>query len=222
VNLSSLGSISPVLANGWQRDTDTWIYGSSSYFYIAGKNVTARFPRGTKISIIQGGTVKYWYVNYSEFSYGNTSVVLALTPDFTLENAAITSPRYSYASNPQGFPACFTHSDSWDGFSTDPSGGCCNYSVEGGMVTLNVYRAVDGTADANNCTINLPLESRDAANYVAFSFGYTVKEATLALGFAYVTQKSYGATLIHAPGAAATDWNTSGNKNWVGQIRYHL
>jgi len=221
MNLSALGSISPVLANGWQRDTDTWLYSSAYVFYIAGKDVTARFPRGTKVKLTQT-TEKFWYVDYSVYDSGNTGVVLMINGDYTLDNAEITSPHYSYASNPQGFPACFTHSDSWDGFSTDPSGGCCNYSVEGGMVTLNVYRAVDGTADANNCTINLPLESRDAANYVAFSFGYTVKEATLALGFAYVTQKSYGATLICAPGAAATDWNTSGNKNWVGQIRYHL
>lgn len=45
MNLSALGSISPILSNGWQRDTDTWLYSTDYVFYIAWKDVKARFPR---------------------------------------------------------------------------------------------------------------------------------------------------------------------------------
>lgn len=221
MNLSALGSISPVLANGWQRDTDTWLYSTPYVFYIAGKDVTARFPRGTKIKLTQT-TEKFWYVDYSVYDSGNTGVVLMINGDYTLDNADITSPHYSYASNPQGFPACFNHVDSWDGFSTDPSGGCCNYSVEGGIVTLNIYRATAGTADANNCAINLPANARNVSGYATFSMGVSIKTTTVAMGFAHVAQNGSSATLYHAPGTASTDWNTSGDKNWTGQIRYHL
>ena len=156
------------------------------------------------------------------YDSGNTGVVLMINGDYTLDNAEITSPHYSYASNPQGFPACFNHVDSWDGFSTDPSGGCCNYSVEGGIVTLNIYRATAGTADANNCAINLPANARNVSGYATFSMGVSIKTTTVAMGFAHVAQNASSATLYHAPGTASTDWNTSGDKNWTGQIRYHL
>ena len=221
MNLSALGSISPILSNGWQRDTDAWLYSTAYVFYIAGKDVTSRFPRGTKIKLTQT-TEKFWYVDYSTYTGWNTGVALAINADYTLANATITSPYYSYASNPQGFPAAFNHVDSWDGFSTDPTGGCCNYSVEGGMVTLNVYRATAGTADANNCAINLPLTARNVSGYATFSMGISIKTSTVAMGFAHVAQNASSATLYHAPGTAPTDWNTSGDKNWTGQIRYHL
>jgi len=95
---------------GWQQDTDEWIYGSAlyNYFYIANKDVTDKFPPGTKIKLTQT-TEKFWYVDYSAVGeLGHTSVVLVANSDYTLVDAPITNPCYSYDINPEGFPWDFT------------------------------------------------------------------------------------------------------------------
>jgi len=95
---------------GWQQDTDEWIYGSAlyNYFYIANKDVTCKFPPGTKIKLTQT-TEKFWYVDYSAVGeLGHTSVVLVANSDYTLVDAPITNPCYSYDINPEGFPWDFT------------------------------------------------------------------------------------------------------------------
>jgi len=96
--------------HAWQEDTDEWIYGSDiyNYFYIANKDVTCKFPPGTKIKLTQT-TEKFWYVDYSAVGeLGHTSVVLVANSDYTLVDAPITNPCYSYDINPEGFPWDFT------------------------------------------------------------------------------------------------------------------
>lgn len=92
-------------SDGYIDATDTWTYASASSFTIAGVDRTAKFPKGTRIRLTQT-TDKYFYVTSSSFST-NTTVNITGGSDYSLANAAITSPRYSYIDCPQGFPQWF-------------------------------------------------------------------------------------------------------------------
>jgi hypothetical protein len=96
---------------GWIPNNDTWTYASATTFTIAGVDRTAMFPKGTKIKLTQG-TVKYFYVVGSSFST-NTTITVTGGSTYTLANAAITSPYYSYASTPQGFPQFLAYTPTW-------------------------------------------------------------------------------------------------------------
>jgi len=98
----ALGNINTILSNGWIPDSDTWIYVSSTSFKITGKNVTSKFPVGTKIKLTQT-TVKYFYVTAAAFAT-DTTVTIAGGSIYTLANATIVNPYYSYAETPQNYP----------------------------------------------------------------------------------------------------------------------
>lgn len=91
---------------GWITPPDTWTYASATTFTIAGVNRTAMFPKGTKIKLTQG-TVKYFYVVGSAFST-NTTITVTGGSDYSLADATITSPYYSYVETPQSFPDYFS------------------------------------------------------------------------------------------------------------------
>lgn len=92
-------------AVGWTLDTDTWVYASASTFTIAGKDVTAKFTKGTKLKFTQT-TVKYAVVVASSFST-DTTVTILVNTDHTIANAAISANYYSYQACPQGYPEWF-------------------------------------------------------------------------------------------------------------------
>lgn len=89
---------------GWLHDTvNTWVYGSATTFTIAGVDVTAQFPVGSRIRLYQGGTVKYFTVLSSTFST-NTTVTINGGGTYTLANSPIDKPAYSYDYTPSGYP----------------------------------------------------------------------------------------------------------------------
>lgn len=94
-----------MLLTGWIAGAGTWTYASATTFTVAG-NVTAFFTPGTKLRLTQT-TTKYFYVLSSSYSAPNTTITITGGTDYTLANAAITAPAYSYMSNPQGFPHWF-------------------------------------------------------------------------------------------------------------------
>lgn len=102
--------------DGWMIGNDTWTYASATTFTIAGVDRTARFPVGTKLKLSQTGT-KYFYVVSSAFST-NTTITVTGGSDYSLANAAITSPFYSYMSSPQGWPVWFNYTPTVANFTT--------------------------------------------------------------------------------------------------------
>jgi hypothetical protein len=100
------------LLTGWVSDSDTWVYVSATSFKIIGKDVTARFPKGTKVQFTQT-TVKYgWVVPNAAMSGSDTLVTLAANTTYTVANATISANSYSYEDTPQGFPA-WKYSGAW-------------------------------------------------------------------------------------------------------------
>jgi len=103
IKIDDNGKFSGDALDGWIYDTDTWTYVSATSFKIAGKNVAYRFPKGTKIKLVQSGSTKYFYVTAATFST-DTTVTVTGGSDYTLANENISGQAYSYAAAPQGFP----------------------------------------------------------------------------------------------------------------------
>lgn len=108
--IKGLRSIETPSKDGWIGYGATWTYASATTFTVSGDQ-TAIFAKGTKIKLTQT-TVKYFYVTASSYSSPNTTVAITGGSDYTLSNAAITNPAYSYASPPD-FPGWFNFGVTW-------------------------------------------------------------------------------------------------------------
>lgn len=93
--------------NGYVTASDTWVYASASTFTISGVDRTAIFTTGTKLKFTNSGT-KYAVVASSSFST-NTTVTIIVNTDYTIANAAISAPQYSYMEHPADFPSGFNY-----------------------------------------------------------------------------------------------------------------
>jgi hypothetical protein len=101
---------------GWIADSKTWTYASTTTFTITGDYVT-QFPIGTRI-MLTNSTVKYFYVVACSYSAPNTTVTVCAGSTYALAAGAITSPNYSYAATPRGFPAYFSYTPTAYGLTT--------------------------------------------------------------------------------------------------------
>ena len=107
VAIDDNGKLSGDGLDGWIYDTDTWYVQQVSptyQFKIGGKDVCYRFPKGTKIKLVQSGTTKYFYVIAAAYTSGNTIITITGGSDYSFANATISGQAYSYAAAPQDFP----------------------------------------------------------------------------------------------------------------------
>jgi hypothetical protein len=100
---------------GWVGAQETWTYSSvdgPTGVFTAPGDLTGTYSPGMRIKLTQT-TVKYFIVTAVAFSSGTTTITVYGGTDYTLANAAITSPFYSTAKVPAGFnanPAKWTES----------------------------------------------------------------------------------------------------------------
>lgn len=95
------------IATGWVAAGETWTYASASspeYTFTISGDKTAKYFAGMKIQYVQSATTKYALITKVAFSIGTTTVTIYGGTDYTLANAAITSPFYSIGRAPAGFP----------------------------------------------------------------------------------------------------------------------
>lgn len=193
--------------DGWTAAADTWTYASASTFTISGVDRTTVFTKGTRLKFTQT-TDKYAVVVGSSFST-NTTVTIAVNTDYTIANAAITSPYYSYQLSPQGYPGWFAWSPTitWTG-GTPPSGTPTKYEkfkVDGNTLTVMVsnysYTAGSGNTGAN-------FASPVTASGVQGLFGNIRAGDTPGVGFAYCLA---GTFYVFCSSTAATGIILSGS-----------
>ena len=101
------GKLSGDGLDGWVYDTDAWYVQQISptyQFKIVSKDVRYRFPKGTKIKLVQSGTTKYFYVIAAAYTSGNTIVTITGCSNYALDNENISGQAYSYVAAPQDFP----------------------------------------------------------------------------------------------------------------------
>lgn len=93
--------------DGWIAGTGTWSYSSAdspTFVISVNANMTSTIGVGMRIKLTQT-TVKYFIVTaVGAYSGGATLITVYGGTDYTLANAAITSPYYSMMKCPIGFP----------------------------------------------------------------------------------------------------------------------
>lgn len=200
-------------SDGWIPTTDTWTYASASTFTIAGEDRTAIFTPGTKLKFTQT-TEKYATVASSSFST-NTTVTIIVNTDYTIANAAITAPFYSYVSNPPAFPVSFSFTVTANGFTSNPSGMTGEYSIIGNRTILASYRMPNaGTSNATTFTFNLPVNVATTGTshpYMGGALGATDNGSYLS-SYTVASVYSAGSTLSLGVAGGSVGWTASGNK----------
>ena len=94
-------------SDGWTAGAGTWSYSSadSPIFVISiNADVTAMIGVGNRIKLTQTTTKYFIVVAVGSYSAGATLVTVYGGTDYTLANAAITTPYYSNIKAPLGFP----------------------------------------------------------------------------------------------------------------------
>lgn len=198
---------------GWITAGETWVYASATTFTVTGDKTT-KYRKGTKIKLTQT-TDKYFYVVAVSYSAPNTTVTLAAGSDYSLANATITSPYYSYADCPQGFPDWFTWAPTSCGFDTfDPVGGY-RFCVRGNICYYNGFHNSAGCSNAATIGITLPITSGSPGTVDNYAWAgilglYMDNGSALTGGRISIGQNSPSMGMF--TNSAAGTWQTTGSK----------
>jgi len=203
--------------DGWTASANTWTYASASSFTIAGTDLTTVFTKGTKIKLTQT-TAKYFYVTSSSFST-DTTVNITGGSDYTLANAAITTPYYSYADRPQGFPSFFNYTATVGGTA---SGTCTpRFSISGNLVSIN-FDTGSQTSNANTFTLTLPVTASSSMNTCAGTLGYAKDNGSNKTGATKWQIAASASTVSLYTDMVVAVWTTSGIKQAIGVLFYEI
>ena len=143
-SLTVTGDIQGSGLTGWNLANETWTYASATTFTVP-TDLTAKYQKGTKIKLTQT-TAKYFYVVASAYGDPNTTVTVTGGTDYSLADAAIASPFFSYAENPQGFPGKFTYTPTWTGGSPSIGNGSLTGTLTlAGVICTATVRLISGT-----------------------------------------------------------------------------
>ncbi len=96
----------PGTSDTWTAAGETWTYAgadSPTFTFTISGDKTSKYAPGMRIKLTQT-TVKYFIIVAISYSSPNTTVTIYGGTDYTLVNAAITNPYYSWAKAPFGFP----------------------------------------------------------------------------------------------------------------------
>lgn len=190
-------------------------YASASTFTVAGDQ-TSVYTVGARIKLTQT-TVKYFVVTASSFGGGNTTVTVTGGTDYSLANAAITSPFYSYVAAPQGFPGWFNFAPAFTGISSDTS--TARFTVVGRVCT--VHMGLAGTSTATTKTFTMPVAV--AAGDPCLFYPAKVKDngvVATALGLIVATAGSAAAAAYRDMAQLA--WTASGACYAIASFSYQV
>jgi hypothetical protein len=144
------------LETGWTAGVGTWTYASATSITIPSGGASL-YAVGDRIKLTQT-TVKYFYV----ISVADTALGITGGTDYTLTNAAITSPYFSHMASPVGFPGRFAYSPTI-GFTagTAPntvSSGTYYFSLTGKTCTVSTFTIyTNAGSTVTGATVTLPI-----------------------------------------------------------------
>ena len=207
---------------GWIPSSLTWTYASASTYTIPG-DVTATYQKGTYLKWLQT-TQKYAVIASSSYSAPKTTVTIIVNTDYTIANAEITSPYYSFAANPQGWPGWFNYSPTLTGWSVVPPTYVYRYYPIGRKITLLIAQQANGTSNTTGVSGTLPVQAAtvSGSNLTWLSTGLGVDNGvtlTTPIRADIVSGASqWGCYTNMASGA----WTNTGNKRVYFQIEYEF
>lgn len=207
---ASLDAKIKAIETGWAISSDTWVYASATTFTIAGVDRTAQLTKGTRISY-NDGAIDYGVVEKAVFAT-NTTVTLLINNDYSIANAVLTAPRYSYHVNPQGYPTWFNYTPTITGFSTNPTNAVYRWRAVGSECLITVREATAGTSNATTKTYSLPsLVAATVANASWTGPSAAADNGTNITTACSLSVGSASATFTSSPNALSSGtWTASG------------
>ncbi len=207
------------LRDGWCYDTDTWVYVSPTSFKIAGKDVRYRFPKGTKIKLVQSGSTNYFYVIATAYST-DTTITITGGSDYTLASATISGQAYSYAAAPQGFPQWFNFTPTlYTGWSALPTGTYI-FKIIGRLCIYPVDMGA-GTSNGTSAELSIPVPASNAMTKGGAN-GYAVDNGTTLTGASRWRITGADSKVQFFTNMATGDWTNSGTKRVGALIIYEI
>ena len=148
--------------DGW-ISAGTWAYASATTITVP-SGAALIYQKGDKLKLTQT-TVKYLYVA----DVADTVLTVTGGSDYSVANAAITSPYYSHADNPLGFPDLFNWTPTLTGGASDLSGYTeAKFTIKGNTLFF-IFQATSKnvTGSAGTIQITLPLNVTSASSQIA-------------------------------------------------------
>lgn len=211
VSISGGGTV--VGADGWVTDPNGgYTFASATSFTVGATDLTATYSKGTRIKLTQT-TTKFFVVTSSSFGGGTTTVNITGGTDFTLVNAAITNPFYSYVPNPQAWPGGFNFTpSSIVGWAATPTVSRATFSVIGTLCFVDIR--ITGTSNATTVSFGMAIAGVTTADGQAQTVGACVATdaGTPLTTPSRCTLASASVTATMQKDFAATTWTNSGTK----------
>lgn len=198
-------------SDGWSVAGETWTYASAATFTVPGDQ-RAKYQKGTRIKLTQGALVKYFVVINSTFG-ANTTVTITGGTDYTLANSAISENFYSYQASPQGYPAAFTFTPTYTGFSVNPTGGVMRFSVHGRKVHIFRRGGTFGTSNATGFTIGVPITAATTPDFQVGGMAFVIDNGGAQASPARMYIQAGTSTITLEKTYASGAWTASGSKD---------
>ncbi len=219
-DVSGTGSAhAPLGQSGWMADSgSTWTFVSASSFSTANPYAQQYLTKGTKVSWTDSGGVKYGVVAATPtLSGGIYTVTLIVNADYSVANSTITSPLYSYAASPQGFPTWFNWTPTTSGWTTTPTF-VCRWKTDGRSITLSF---ITFNATSNNAahTLTLPATAATVTNMVWVNPCNGIDNGVVQNG---VVSVNSAGTVLNCYGIATQTNTAAGNSRHFGQLVYEF
>jgi hypothetical protein len=192
---------------GWIPVGETWSYASSTTVTISGDK-TDKYSKGMKVKLTQT-SVKYFYITGVSYASPNTTLTLTAGTDYTVANAAITSPFYSMVANPAGFQHLYSWTPIFAGFSSDPTNVDAKFIINGRLCTANLSMGA-GTSNANNFLISAPLTA--VGFHWSGNMAFYVNGGSSNFGGGYVTIYNGESNFRISTTSGQSSWSNSGDK----------
>lgn len=129
--------------DGWSIAPGVWSYASATTITVP-TGAASIYAIGDKIKLTQT-TAKYFYV----VAVADTLLTVTGGSDYSVANAAITSPYYSKAVAPVGFPSSHNYTTAWTASGTAPAIGngtiASSFSLVGGMMYVQIKLTAGST-----------------------------------------------------------------------------
>lgn len=204
---SSKSVLGSSVGSGWVSVPGSWTYASSNTINIPSDG-TLIYQKGDFIRWKQGGAYKYAVAQ----SVAATLLTLIPSADYSVANAPITDIGYCHGGNPYGWPGQFNWTPTLVGFSADPPNAIYRYRTYQNRIELSIVQPTNGTSNAANFTISLPVAAQTMTNYQVVGVGGFVVNNGVPVNGGAVYIQSAATTMLVYTDQIGTLWATSNGK----------
>ena len=217
----TVGGISAsAIASGWLPLPAMTREGDNSFSCAA--DLAGILQAGTCIRYKQGGGYKYQaVVAVGAYSGGKTAVTTTGGADYTFAaGSALTDGYYALRTAPPGWPAWFSWSPVYTGFSGTPSGGTHYFCIRGRTCQLNIVSHAAAVSNAANFSISLPVQADGRYYYAAIPQLINNGATGASPGLAVVNPGTTRVDLYRL--ADGSTWTASGTKRAIFGMEYNF